>query len=127
MREKSRPASVFSFSRAIFFGFACSATAAASERAMSFAVGLSWKTRPIRFCAILSPILSEAAQQATTGVAAFWNSSITRMKTSLERKPTPTCTRSTVRARVTALRPTSPFPSVSYQMTPHAVRPGPRG
>src|SRR5262245_20082924 len=38
------------------------------------------------------------------------------MKTSLERKPTPAWTRSTVSARVTTLRPTSPFPSVSYQM-----------
>ncbi len=44
MREKSRPASVFSFSSATFRGFACSATAATSERTMSLAVGLSWNT-----------------------------------------------------------------------------------
>src|SRR6267142_90442 len=30
------------------------------------------------------PILSDAEQQVTTGVDAFWNSSITRMNTSLE-------------------------------------------
>jgi hypothetical protein len=54
---------------------------------MSLAVGLSWKTCCILFWAIFSPILSDAEQQVTTGVAAFWNSSITRMNTSLERKP----------------------------------------
>ena len=117
MREKSRPASVFSFSSAIFFGFTCIATAAATERAMSLAVGLSWKAYCILLWAILSPILSDAEQQVTTGVDAFWNSSITRMNTSLERKPIPTWILSTVSARVTTLSPTSPLPSSSYQMT----------
>ena len=117
MREKSRPASVFSLSSAIFFGFTCIATAAATERAMSLAVGLSWKTCCILFWAIFSPILSDAEQQVTTGVDAFWNSSITRMNTSLERKPIPTWILSTVSARVTTLSPTSPLPSSSYQMT----------
>src|SRR5690349_9760694 len=117
MREKSRPASVFSFSRAIFFGFTCIATAAATERAMSLAVGLSWKAYSILPWAILSPILSDAEQQVTTGIDAFWNSSITRMNTSLERKPIPTWILSTVSARVTTLSPTSPLPSSSYQMT----------
>src|SRR4029077_993693 len=117
MREKSRPASVFSFSSAIFFGFTCIATAAATERAMSLAVGLSWNAYSILPWAIFSPILSDAEQQVTTGVDAFWNSSITRMNTSLERKPIPTWILSTVSARVTTLSPTSPLPSSSYQMT----------
>jgi len=117
MREKSRPASVFSFSSAIFFGFTCIATAAATERAMSLAVGLSWNAYSILPWAILSPILSDAEQQVTIGVDAFWNSSITRMNTSLERNPIPTWILSTVSARVTTLSPTSPLPSSSYQMT----------
>jgi len=65
----------------------------------------------------LSPILSEAEQQVITGIEAFWNSSITRMNTSLDRNPTPAWILSTVSARVTTLRPTSPLPSSSYQIT----------
>ena len=64
-----------------------------------------------------SPILSDAEQQVTIGVCAFWNSSITRIKTSLLRKPMPAVILSTVSARVTTLRPVSPLPSSSYQMT----------
>src|SRR4029453_2591395 len=67
MREKSRPAVVFSLRRAIFFGLTCMATAAARERAMSLAVGLSWKTYWILFWAILSPILGGAGRQGTPG------------------------------------------------------------
>src|SRR5262245_34750589 len=62
-------------------------------------------------------MLSEEAQQSITGVDIFWNSSITRRNTSLERKPTAMCIRSTVSARVTTFRPTSPLPSSSYQST----------
>src|SRR5262249_43230512 len=39
------------------------------------------------------------------------------MNTSLERNPMPAWIRSTVSARVTTFSPTSPFPSVSYQIT----------
>src|SRR4026209_454458 len=72
IREKSRPASVFSLSSAILFGFTCWATAAATERAMSLAVGLSWKAYCILFWLILSPILSDAEQQGSHGVEGFW-------------------------------------------------------
>jgi hypothetical protein len=71
MREKSCPESVFSFSIATLAGFSSVAAAAITDVAMSRAVGLSWKTYCIFWSAILSPSLSEAAQQATIGVEAF--------------------------------------------------------
>ena len=117
MREKSCPESVFSFSIATLVGFSSVPTAAITEVAMSLAVGLSWKTYSILLSAIFLPMPSDAEQQVTIGVLAFWNSSITRMKTSLDRKPTPAVILSTVSARVTTLRPVSPLPSSSYQMT----------
>jgi hypothetical protein len=62
---------VFSFSIATLVGFSSVATAAMIAVARP-GRRLNWKTYRLR-SAILSPIFSDAEQQVTIGVDAFWN------------------------------------------------------